>query len=135
MNARLILAIIVSLLDEAIIVALILWGLPKLGINIPLPWLIAILVLLIIYAVFSFRIGSQILRKKPVPGLSSMIGTRGRVITPLAPEGLVKIDGETWKARPDRSDIGVGVEIDVVGQEGLGLIVRPRDIEGPKNPE
>jgi membrane-bound ClpP family serine protease len=126
MNVRLILAILVSLIDEAIIVALILWGLPRLGINIPLPWLIVILVLLAIYAVFSFRIGSRILRKKPVPGLSSMVGMRGKAINSLSPEGLVRIGGEIWKARADSGEISADAEIEVVGQEGLSLVVHER---------
>ena len=74
MNARLIIAIITSLLDEAIIVGLILWGLPKLGVKIPLWGMILAIIAFAIFAVASFRIGSHTLKKKAMPGFAEMTG-------------------------------------------------------------
>lgn len=104
-------------------VALILWGLPRLGIIIPLPWMIVILVALGVFAVLSFWMGSRILSKEPLIGLSSMVGTEGKAVGLLAPGGFVKIGGELWQARTDGGDIPIGAHVKVVGQEGLKLTV------------
>lgn len=131
-SARLILAFITSLLDEAIIVAILLWGLPRLGINIPLPGLIVIMLAFAVYAVVSFRFGSRILSRKPVEGLSSMVGTEGKVVISLAPEGSVTIHGELWNARAESGAIESGEAVTVVGQDGLKLIVRKADSDTGK---
>jgi membrane-bound ClpP family serine protease len=125
MNTRLILAVITSLLDEAIIVALILWGLPRLGINIP-PWVTIIAaVLFAVYAVTVFRLGTRILKKKPVSGLTEMLGMEGKVIHDLKPDGYVQIEGEIWAAQAETGTIVTGTSIVVVKQNRLKLIVKP----------
>lgn len=124
MNLRLILAILSSLLEEAALVAVVLWGLPKLGINIPLAGLIALVLALTAYAVITYRLGSRALKKKPVAGLTDMVGSKGKVVSPLDPEGLVRIQGELWQCRSVDRRIDVGEEVTVVGQDGLKLIVR-----------
>jgi len=42
-TARLILAILSALLEEAVVVVVVLWGLPRLGIRIPLAGLVALM--------------------------------------------------------------------------------------------
>ena len=123
-TARLILAIFSTMLWEAALVAIILWGLPELGIKIPLAGLIALMAVLGAYSVITYRIGSQALRRKPIIGLPDMIGTKGRVISPLAPEGTVKIGDELWEAASITNSIETGEKITVVAQDRLKLIVR-----------
>lgn len=123
-NLRLILAIITSLLDEAIIIAVILWVLPQFGIKLSLVWIVVIAVGFVIFAVVAFRMGTRALGRKPLIGLTSMIGMQGTVISPLNPEGFVKIKGELWRARAESGEIDSGAEVTVVGQEKLKLIVR-----------
>jgi membrane-bound ClpP family serine protease len=125
-NARLIVAIITSLLDEAIIVALIIWGLPRLGINLPWWAIFLIVIAFAAFAVTTFKIGSRILSKKPVPGISSMIGVEGKVVKRLAPVGFIKIQGELWESRAQTGSIEMNSEVMVVGQEGLKLVVRQK---------
>jgi membrane-bound ClpP family serine protease len=127
MKVRLIVAIITSLLDEAAIVAAILWGLPRLGVKIPLWGMITIVIGFAIFAVVSFRIGSRTLKKKPMLGFTNMIGTEGLSSTRLSPDGLIKIDGELWAARSEKGLIEEGSKIVVTGQKGLKLIVKYRD--------
>ena len=115
--------------------AVVLWGLPQLDIHIPLAGLIALMVAWGAYAVISYRMGSQALRKKPVVGLPAMVGSRGKVVSPLAPVGLVKIKGELWEATSAGNKmIDTGEEVTVVGQDGLKLVVRERnsDLTGTK---
>jgi membrane-bound ClpP family serine protease len=124
MNARLIIAIVSSLIDEVIIIAVVLWILPRFDIHIPLWGLVLLIIGFVIYAVGTFVIGSRILRKKPLSGFTNMTGIEGYVTTPLAPEGFVKIKGELWKAMAENGTIMAGTNIIVISQKGLELIVR-----------
>ncbi len=124
MMARLILAIISTLLEEAALVVIVLWGLPRIGIQLPLPGLIAVMLVWGAYSVFTYRIGSRALKQKPVMSLPDMVGCQGEVVSPLAPEGLVRIRGELWMAKSDSGEMKVGKEISVVRQDSLKLLVR-----------
>ena len=135
MTGRLVLAILSTLLEEAALVAIVLWGLPQLDIRIPLPGLIALMVAWGAFSVFIYQMGSRALRRKPVAGLLSMVGSRGKAASPLAPEGFVKIKGELWDAKSASGRIDTGEEVTVIGQDGLKLIVgkgRIEDLEATK---
>jgi membrane-bound ClpP family serine protease len=124
MTARLILAIVSIMLEEAAIVVIVLWGLPQLDIHIPLAGLIAVMVAWGAFAVITYRMGSRALKKKPVVGLPTMIGSRGKVVSPLAPEGFIRIKGELWEATSTGGNIDSGEEVTVVGQDGLKLVCK-----------
>ncbi len=123
MITRLIFAIVSTLLEEAALVVIVLWGLPELGIHIPLAGLIAWMAAWGAYSVISYRIGSRALRKKAVAGLPAMVGTKGKVVSRLAPKGMVRIKGELWGATSLGTNVDVGEEVVVVGQNRLRLIV------------
>jgi membrane protein implicated in regulation of membrane protease activity len=54
------------------------------------------------------------------------VGATGTVRTALAPTGVVYAAGEEWTARAtDRATLAPGLDIRVVGQDGLTLIVEP----------
>ncbi len=124
MTARLILAIVSTFLEEVALVVFWRWGLPHFGIHLPLYVLIIVMVAWAVYAVSTFMIVTRALKRKALVGLPNMVGSRGRVASPLAPEGLVMIKSELWGARSIERDIDKGEEIVVVGQDGLKLIVR-----------
>ena len=135
MNARLVLAIISTLLEEAALAVIVLLGLPKLGIHIPLAGLIALMAAWGAYSVITYRMGSRALRRKPVVGLADMVGSKAKVVSPLAPEGIIRIKGELWGAKSASGRMDTGEEVIVVGQDGLKLAVRkssPSDLEGTK---
>ena len=100
------------------------WGLPFLGLRLPLSVLIVVMAVLATYAVVSFQVGSRALRKKPVVGLTTMEGGSGKVVRPLNPEGMVMVEGELWEAKSVEGNIAKGEEVIVVGQDGLKLTVR-----------
>ena len=129
MSGRLILAILSTLLEEAALVVIVLWGLPQLGIRIPLTGLIALMVAWGAFSVFIYRMGSRALRKKLVAGLPGMVGSRGKAVSLLAPGGFVRIKGELWEATSDSGRIATGEDITVIGQDGLKLIVRKGSVE------
>lgn len=123
LNIRLIVAIITSLLDEAAIIALALWGLAAVGVYTPL-WAVVLLVsAFAAFAIFSYRVGSVALAKPPLLGQATMIGMTGRVVVALAPEGMVRVQGEWWQAITEEDSIRPGEEVTVVGQERLMLTV------------
>ena len=124
MNVRLILAIFSTLLEEAAIVAIVLWGLPQIDIHIPLPGLIAVMVAWVAISITLYRMGSRALRRKPVIGLPGMVDSKGKVVSPLAPNGVIRIKSELWEAKSAGRKIKAGEEVIVVGQDGLKLIVR-----------
>ena len=125
MNFRLIVALLTSLLDEVAILALILWGLPKLGIEVPRPWLVVLILMIGVYAVVTYRLGSRALGRKPLAGLTSMVGMTGRVVRRVDRDGMVSIRGELWQARARKGTIEPGTEVIVTAEEGLRLTVEP----------
>jgi membrane-bound ClpP family serine protease len=126
MNVRLIVAIITSLLDEAAIVAAIIWGLPHLGVKLPLWGTIVIVTGFAVFAVVSFRVGSRTLSKKPMAGFTNMIGTEGLTTGRLSPDGFVKIESELWSSRAEKGQIEAGIIVVVISQKGLRLVVKPK---------
>jgi membrane-bound ClpP family serine protease len=124
MTTRLIIAIVTTLIEEAALVAIVLWGLPQVGVNLHVGVLIALMAALAAYAITTYRMGSRALKRKPVVGLPGMVGSRGRVVSDLAPEGTVRIKGELWESRAEGRRINAGADVTVVGQEGLKLVVR-----------
>ena len=123
MTPRLIYAIVTTILEEAFIAAIVLWGLPQLGINIPRGVLIGIMVAWAANSVVFFRIGSRALRRRPVSGLGSVVGDKGKVISTLAPDGVIKIRDELWEARSPNGQMDIGEKVMVTEQDGLKLTV------------
>lgn len=129
MNVRLVFAIISTLLEGAALVVIVLLVLPRFGIYLPLPGLLTLVAVWAVIAVIVYRIGSRALRKRPTVGLPAMVGSRGKVVTPLAPEGMVRIKGELWEAKSAHGNIDTGEKVLVVGQDGLRLIVGKNGID------
>ena len=123
MSVRLIMATVSTLLEETAIAIVVLFGLPRVGIYLPLPVLIALMVVWLAVSAIIYRVGSQALRRKVLAGLPDMVGSKGKVVSPLAPEGLVKIKGELWVAKSAGRVVESGEEITVVGQDSLKLLV------------
>ncbi len=114
------LAITTSLLEQAALVAVVLWLLPRAAINIPVWGLILMMIALGTYNYINYRLGKKALTKKPIISLD--IGSRGRAATPISPTGYVRVNGELWRASSN-SNIDAGEEIFVVGIEGMMLLV------------
>jgi len=123
-NTLLVWKIFTSLLEQAVLVAAMLWGLPLIDINLPVWVLVPASIVLQAYNVFSYRKSIQALRAQPIPGMSNMLGTRGETVNTLTPDGLVKIRGELWAATADNGNIVNGRNVTVVEQSGLKLVVR-----------
>lgn len=116
--------VLVSLLDDAAVLALLVLGLWYFHVKIT--WVLVLIICLgmggFIFIVHR-AIVPGLLRKKST-GREGMIGVTGTITEPLKPEGTVRVKGEYWSARSVEGDIGVGEEIEVVSIEGLKLGVR-----------
>jgi len=116
-------AIISTLFEEAALVIIALFGLPRIGIHIPVAGLIAIMVVWGAVSITIYHVGSRALRRKPVISLP-VISSKGKVVSPLVPEGLVRISGELWVAESSDGNLDIGTEVIVTEQDGLKLVVR-----------
>jgi membrane-bound serine protease (ClpP class) len=64
-------------------------------------------------------------RKRPVvSGDQALIGALGETVSWQGNEGRVRVAGEIWRARADMP-LGDGAGVEVVGRDGLVLVVRP----------
>jgi membrane protein implicated in regulation of membrane protease activity len=115
-----VLAVVTSLLEQVALVAVVLWLLPRVAINIPLWSLILMMIALGIYNYTNYRLGKKALTKKPM--ISPDIGSRGRAATPISPTGYVRVNGELWRASSSAT-IDAGEEIIVVGINGMKLLI------------
>jgi len=115
-------SLVTTLLQEAVLVAAVLWLLPRFGINIPFWGLSLMVVALGTYAYISYRLGKKALDRKAM--ISPDVGSRGRTTTPISPKGYVRVRGELWRASSS-SFIDVGEEVVVVGIDGMTLLVSP----------
>ena len=123
-TARLILAIVSTSLEEVAIYVIWRWLLPEFGIYLPLSVLIGVMVAWAVFAIALFVFTTRTLKKQTVVGLPTMIGSKGKVASSLVPEGLVRIRGELWGATSTEGNVDTGEEVEVVGEDGLKLVVR-----------
>jgi len=116
------------LLDEVLIAGLILFVLWKLGVSIPF-WAFIIAG---VFCVAAYWLLYRLLlpqSRKAAFGEEGMVGLKGKTVTLLNPEGLVRVRGVLWTAVCQGGEVMVGAEVVVVGLEGLRLLVIPQSLE------
>ncbi len=126
-RTRLILAVVSTSLEEVVIWVIWRWLLPEFGVNLPVGVLVGIMIAWAAFGTWLFIFTTRTLRRQPSVGLPSMVGAVGRVASRLAPEGMVRIKGELWKAACNEGDIESGEDVIVVSERGLKLVVRKID--------
>ena len=80
-------------------------------------------------ALFSLAIVVALYRHKRASSLTiTVMGKTGDVVSDLAPEGTVMVQGELWRARSgDGSEVSANTHVKVTGVEGHLLLVEPAD--------
>jgi len=58
-------------------------------------------------------------------GKEALIGARGVATTDLKPKGEVRVMSEFWEATAKDATIAAGQEVEVVGMDGMTLVVKP----------
>ena len=116
--------ILILLLDEAIVVAGIIFALWFFKIEIPLPVTIAVG---IVGDIFIFIIHVAVIpsfHRKQVTGREGMLGLQGSVVESLTPFGTILVKGERWKAKSISDKIKVDEDVEIVEIDGLTLTVK-----------
>jgi membrane-bound serine protease (ClpP class) len=88
------------------------------------PVVIAVAVLALLFFVFVIMAVARARRRPVTVGAETMVGATGVAVSPISPSGQVRLHGETWKARAEGADLSKDEPIEVIGSEGLTLIVR-----------
>ncbi|MFQ5606809.1 MAG: nodulation protein NfeD [Candidatus Zixiibacteriota bacterium] len=94
---------------------------PSLKVDLTLIWIISIAVGLVMAIVISLVVRAR--SRQVATGSEGMIGEIGEARSNLAPEGMVYVDGELWKARSSET-INNGEKIVVTEVDGIHLIVK-----------
>lgn len=64
-------------------------------------------------------------RRRASVGVETLVGASASVISPLAPDGQVKVNGEIWEAHSER-EAQAGQTVRITAVNGLTLEVEPR---------
>jgi membrane-bound serine protease (ClpP class) len=118
------LVVLVSLIDDAIVLALVFLGLWLFHVKITWVHILIVSLAMVAFVFIMHKAVVPALRRRKVTGTEGMVGMVGKVTEPLVPAGMVKVKDEYWKARSVEGDIDVGEEVEVVGIAGLRLEVR-----------
>ena len=113
------------LFDEAVLVAVVLWLLPGLGINFPVWLLIVFTVAWALYSYFTSRLVEKLIGRAAAVGPEALIGVKCITTMPLSPGGYVRVGTELWRAHSIDGDIETGAKVVIVGINRLTLLVKP----------
>jgi membrane-bound serine protease (ClpP class) len=92
---------------------------------VPWPWNLLVILGGVIAEVGEVIWGLRLARRwRPKTGAEAMIGMRAEVVSPLSPEGQVRLNGELWNAMSS-THAERGDEVVVKRLEGLTLVVEP----------
>ena len=121
------LIVLALLLDEAAAVGLVLLVLWFFKISIPLSVAIVIALLLGTFVFITHKVIIPSFHRKQVTGSEGMVGMEGEVIQSLTPVGVIRVEGELWKAKSLGEDVVVGEEVEILGLNKLTLEVKRRE--------
>lgn len=95
---------------------------PSVGIS----WAVIVVMTVLVAAFFIFVLGKGIRAqaRRVSFGVEGLEGGVGTVVTDCAPEGQVRLGGEQWSARSVEGPLAPGETVEVVGRDGLSLLVR-----------
>jgi len=121
------LVVLVLLLDEVAAVVLVLLVLWFFKIRVPL-WAAIVVALLLGALIFiTHKVIIPSFHVKQVTGSEGMIGIEGEVVEPLTPKGVVRVEGEYWKAKSLAEDIPAGENVEVLSLNKLVLVVKHKE--------
>ena len=116
--------VLILMLDEAAVIVIILLILHFLGIQITLPIKIGAGIIFVIFVFIRHVAVIPSFHRKVVTGREGMIGQQGQVVKPLTPLGAITIKGEYWSAKSVDDSIEADENVEIVGMEGLTLMVK-----------
>jgi len=117
----------VLVLDEVVafgVVVLVLWAF---DIIVPISVVIFVALAVGTFAFLFHKLVIPSFHKKQTAGMEGMIGMEAKVIEPLAPEGIVRVEGELWKAKAVDVNIAAGEDVEILEVNRLILKVRRKE--------
>jgi membrane-bound serine protease (ClpP class) len=123
-NKKAWLIILVSLIDDIIILAVVIGVLWYFQVKLPV-WAM-ILIGLALGAFILVRTWAVLpsVRRKKVTGAEGMIGMTGEVVASLKPDGVIRVGGEYWNAKSLDGEIESGEDVEIQGINRLKLEVK-----------
>ena len=118
------LIVLVSLIDDVIILALIILALWYFKVALPLWAMIAIGLVLGAFIFVRTWVVLPSLRRKKITGAEGMIGLVGEVVESLTPNGVIMVCGEYWQVKSLDGDIEIGEEVEILEINRLKLEVK-----------
>jgi membrane-bound ClpP family serine protease len=118
------LVISASLLDDVIIIGQVILILRIFHVKIPLPEAILLGLAFVALIFITYKFLAPAYRRRITTGAEGLIGRKGRVVEPLAPEGVVQIEDEYWKAKAVDGNVNAGETVEIVELDGLLLKVK-----------
>jgi len=116
------------LLDEVAALVLVLLVLWFFKIRISFEIVIVIALLLGTFVFITHKVIIPSFHKRKVTGSEGMVGLVGEVIEPLVPVGVVRVEGELWKAKSvEDDDIAAGEDVEILRLQKLTLEVKRKD--------
>ena len=87
----------------------------------------AAIVLLVIAAIAAWLLYAALRAQysKVKTGKEALIGAKGVAVSDLKPKGEIRVLGEFWQATAKNSEIRSGQPVEVIGMEGMFLMVKP----------
>lgn len=120
------LMVLLLLLDEAAAVILVLLVLWFFKISIPV-WVAVIGALLLgVFAFVTHKVIIPSFHRKKAAGSEAMVGLEGQCVEPLNPIGVVRVEGEYWKATSVDEDVAAGEDVEILRIYRLTLEVKRR---------
>jgi len=116
--------ILVSLIDDFVIMAAVIGLLWYFKVKLPLWAMIAIGLVLGSYILVRTWGVLPSIRRRKITGAEGMIGMVGEVTENLTPAGIIRVAGEIWQAESIEGDIGIGEEVEILAIYRLKLEVK-----------
>ena len=92
---------------------------------LPWPWNFAVIVIVALCELSLMVFGIRYTRRRRARvGVETLVGASAAVISPLVPDGQVKVNGEIWEAHSERK-AEVGERVRITAVNGLTLEVEP----------
>ena len=85
------------------------------------------LIIIAVILLFIFYVGVKAQFRRVKTGKEALVGAKGIATSDLKPKGEVRVNGEFWEAIVKDTTIAAGQAVEVVGMEGIFLVVKPAE--------
>ena len=99
---------------------------PTMAVQVSMSVLIPVIGFTVLFFLVIIGFGIKAQNRKPDYGREALIGKEALVVKTLTPEGLVRVEGEIWRAVAE-SNFEIGEKLLIIGKTGMQLKVGKKD--------